>query len=158
MTAAGNAEVPELEAKAGGPGSLSVMLGADFGYVVYGSGLFTSEKVIAEKNNRVQRFVNAYMQAFADVIKNPEEAADIIIKANPEYGSKKDVLVKQILADVKYTFFSDETKRNGIGWMTPDTWQKTVKTLADQGAMKGTIDASKAFTDKYLAAANPLKQ
>ena len=87
-----DAEVPELEAKAGGPGSLSIMQGSDFGYVVYGSGLFTSEKMIAEHSDFVQRFVNAYMQAFADVVKNPEEAADIIIKDNPEYAQKKDVL------------------------------------------------------------------
>jgi NitT/TauT family transport system substrate-binding protein len=153
-----DAEVPELEAKAGGPGSLSIMLGSDFGYVVYGSGVFTSEKMIAEKSDLVQRFVNAYTQAFADVIKNPGEAADIIIKANPEYAPKKDVLVKQIEADVKYTFFSDETKKNGIGSMNPDTWQKTVKLLVDQGGMKGNIDAAKAFTDKYVAAAKPLKQ
>jgi NitT/TauT family transport system substrate-binding protein len=153
-----DAEVPELEAKAGGPGSLSYLQGSDFGYVVYGSGLFTSEKMIAEKSDLVQRFVNAYMQAFADVIKNPSEAADIIIKANPEYGPKKDVLVKQIEADIKYTFFSEDTKKNGLGWMKQDTWEKTVKILVDQGAMKGTIDASKAFTDKYLAKANALKQ
>ena len=115
-----DAEVPELEAKAGGPGSLSIMQGSDFGYTVYGSGLFTSEKMIAERSDVVQRFVNAYMQAFADVIKSPEEAADIIIKANPEYGPKKDVLVKQIEADIKSTFFSADTKTNGIGWMTKD--------------------------------------
>ena len=87
-----DAEVPELEAKAGGPGSLSIMQGSDFGYSVYGSGLFTSEKMIAEHSDVVQRFVNAYMQAFADVVESPEEAADIIIKDNPEYASKKDVL------------------------------------------------------------------
>src|SRR6478736_3896407 len=129
-----DAEVPELEAKAGGPGSLSILLGSDFGYAVYGSGVFTSEKMIAEKSDLVQRFVNAYLQAFADVIKSPEEAADIIIKANPQYAAKKDVLVKQIQADVKYTFFNDETKTKGIGWMNSDTWQKTVKLLVDQGA------------------------
>jgi NitT/TauT family transport system substrate-binding protein len=153
-----DAEVPELEAKAGGPGSLSIMQGSDFGYVVYGSGLFTSEKMIAEKSDLVQRFVNAYMQAFADVIKNPEEAADIIIKANPEYAAKKDVLVKQIEADNKYTFFSNETKTNGIGWMNKETWEKTVKILVDQGPMKSAIDADKAFTAKYLGPANPLKR
>lgn len=64
-----DAEVPELEAKAGGPGSLSIMQGSDFGYTVYGSGLFTSQKMIAEHSDVVQRFVNAYMQAFADVAK-----------------------------------------------------------------------------------------
>lgn len=153
-----DAEVPELEAKAGGPGSLSILQGSDFGYVVYGSGLFTSEKMIAEHGDVVQRFVNAYMQAFADVIKNPDEAADIIIKDNPEYAQKKDVLVGQLQADVKRTFFSADTRANGIGWMTAATWQKTVDTLVEQGAMKQRIDAAQAFTDKYLAAAKPLKQ
>ena len=153
-----DAEVPELEAKAGGPGSLSILQGSDFGYVVYGSGLFTSEKVIAEHSDVVQRFVNAYMQAFADVIKNPEEAADLTIKENPEYAQKKDVLVGQIEADLKRTFFSPDTKANGIGWMTAATWQKTVDTLVDQGAMKQRIDVAPAFNVKYLTAANPLKQ
>jgi len=104
-----DAEVPELEAKAGGPGSLSIMQGSNFGYTVYGSGLFTSEKMIAEKSDVVQRFVNVYLQAFADVIESPEEAADIVVEANPEYASKKDVLVKQIEADIKATFFSADT-------------------------------------------------
>ncbi len=54
-----DAEVPELEAKAGGPGSLAILQGSDYGYVVYGSGLFTSEKMIAERADVVQRFVTA---------------------------------------------------------------------------------------------------
>jgi NitT/TauT family transport system substrate-binding protein len=153
-----DAEVPELEAKAGGPGSLSIMQGSDFGYTVYGSGLFTSEKVIAERGDLVQRFVNAYMQAFADVIQNPQEAADIIVRANPEYAPKKDVLVQQIQADIKSTFFSPDTKANGIGWMTKTNWERTTKILVDQGAMKKNIDVSAAFTDKFLSGANPLKR
>jgi len=153
-----DAEVPELEAKAGGPGSLSIMQGSDFGYTVYGSGLFTSEKMIAEKSDLVQRFVNAYMQAFADVVNNPQEAAEIIVKANPEYASKKDVLVKQIEADVKATFFSPDTKANGLGWMTAEKWQQTTKILLDQGAMKQAIKVDAAFTDKFITAAKPLKR
>jgi NitT/TauT family transport system substrate-binding protein len=153
-----DAEVPELEAKAGGSGSLSIMQGSDFGYTVYGSGLFTSEKMIAERADLVQRFVNAYMQAFADVIKSPQEAADIIVEANPEYAAKKDVLVKQIEADVKGTFFSGDTKTNGIGWMTKEKWEKTTKILVDQGAMKKAINVDAAFSDKFLSGAKPLKQ
>src|SRR5271155_232278 len=95
-----DAEVPELEAKAGGPGSLSILQGSDYGYVVYGSGLFTSDKGIAEHGDVVQRFVDAYTQAFADVIKNPEEAVDLTIKENPEYAQKKDVLMAQLQADI----------------------------------------------------------
>jgi NitT/TauT family transport system substrate-binding protein len=68
------------------------------------------------------------------------------------------VLIAQIDADVKHTFFSSDTLAHGIGSMNKDTWQKTVKTLVEQGAMKQTIDASKAFAYKYLAAASPVKQ
>jgi len=153
-----DAEVPELEAKAGGPGSLSILQGSDFGYAVYGSGLFTSEKMIAEKSEIVQRFVNAYMQAFADVIASPTEAADIIIEANPEYGPKKDVLVQQIEADIKSTFFSPQTKTHGIGWMTKEAWASTTKILLEQGVMKQAINVEAAFSDKFLSAANALKR
>jgi NitT/TauT family transport system substrate-binding protein len=153
-----DAEVPELEAKAGGPGSLSIMQGSDFGYSVYGSGLFTSENMIAEKSDVVQRFVKAYTQAFADVAKNPKEAADIVVEMNPEYAEKKDVLVKQIEADIKGTFFSADTKAHGLGWMTKDGWSNTTKILLDQGAMPKPIDVDAAFTDKYLSAADALKQ
>jgi NitT/TauT family transport system substrate-binding protein len=153
-----DAEVPELEAKAGGPGSLSILQGSDFGYNVYGSGLFTSEKMIADHSDLVQRFVNAYAEAFADVVNNPDEAADLTIKENPEYAQKKDVLAAQLAADIKHTFFSPDTKAHGIGWMTEDVWQKTVKKLVDQNAMKQTIDATKAFNNQYISAANTLKQ
>lgn len=152
-----DAEVPELEAKAGGPGSLSIMQGSKFGYVVYGSGLFTSEKMIAQHSDVVQRFVNAYWQAFNDVIKNPEEAADLIIKDSPDYAKKRDVLLAQIKADIKYTFDSPDTKANGLGAMNLATWQKTISTLLEQGAMKRPTDAAKAFTNKYQAAARLAK-
>jgi NitT/TauT family transport system substrate-binding protein len=152
-----DAEVPELEAKAGGPGSLSIMQGSKFGYVVYGSGLFTSEKMIAEHSDVVQRFVNAYLQAFGDVMKNPEEAADLIVKENPDYAEKKDVLLEQIKADVSHTFTGPDTKVNGLGAMNLDTWTKTISTLLDQSAMKQPTNAAKVFTDKYQTAANPAK-
>ena len=56
------------------------------------------------------------------------------------------------------TFFSPDTKTNGLGWMTKDGWAKTTKILLDQGAMKTAIDLDAAFNDKYLAGANALKQ
>jgi NitT/TauT family transport system substrate-binding protein len=153
-----DAEVPELEAKAGGPGSLAIMQGSDFGYAVYGSGLFTSEKVIAEKGDVVQRFVNAYMQAFADVVASPSEAADIIIEANPEYKPRKDVLVKQIEADVRATFFSPDTKQHGIGWMTKEAWASTAKILLEQGVLKQAVNVDAVFNNKFLSNANALKR
>lgn len=145
-----DAEVPELEAKAGGPGSLSILLGADYGYKVYGSGLFTSEAMIKDKPDVVGRFVKAYTKAFDYVVAHPEEAAEITAKAAPGYEGKKDVLLAQIKADIGSTFSSADTKTNGLGWMTKERWGDTLKTLSDQGALKTTPAVDQVFTTQFL--------
>ena len=145
-----DAEVPELEAKAGGAGSLSILLGADYGWTVYGSGLFASEKMIAEKPDLVARFVKSYTQAFDYVVAHPDEAAEITAKAAPGYAEKKDVLLAQIKADIASTFSSDETKAHGLGWMTKTQWEQTLKILSDQGVLKSVPAVDAVFTDKFL--------
>ncbi|MBX6323742.1 MAG: ABC transporter substrate-binding protein [Rhodospirillaceae bacterium] len=153
-----DAEVPELEAKAGGPGSLSILQGSDYGYDAYGSGLFTSEAVIKDHADLVQRFVNAYMQAFADVAADPEGAADIVAKALPEYAGKRDVLEAQLKADIAATFFNDDTKAHGLGWMTAEHWQRTMDTLIQQGALKARLPVDQAFDNRFVEAAQPPKR
>ena len=145
-----DAEVPELEAKAGGPGSLSIMLGADHGWHAYGSGLFTSDKLIADKPDLVGRFVAAYREAFEFVEAHPDEAAEITAKAAPGYAEKKDVLLAQLKADIASTFTSDDTKAHGLGWMTQGQWAETLKTLSDQGVLKSVPAVESVFTDKFL--------
>ena len=145
-----DAEVPELEAKAGGPGSLSIMMGSDFGWKAYGSGLFTSQAMVDGKADVVARFVKAYRAAFDYVVEHPEEAAEITAKAVPGYADKKEVLLAQLKADIASTFTSQDTKQNGLGWMTETQWNATVKTLAEQGVLKKQVSADKLYTDQFL--------
>jgi len=154
-----DAEVPELEAKAGGPGSLSILLGASAGYVAYGSGLFTSEKMIAEHPDLVRRFVAAYVKAFGATVQNPQDAVEVTVAANPEYKGKDDVLLAQLRADLADTFFSADTKTNGIGWIDPGRWMATANMLHDFGGGLADIATAKGgFDSQFLAAAAPLKQ
>jgi NitT/TauT family transport system substrate-binding protein len=148
-----DAEVPELEAKAGGKGSLSILQGADYGWNVLGSGVFTSEKMIKEKPDLVQRFTKAYMAAFKDTIAHPKEAVDITAKANPEYADKKDVLLAQLETDIKSTFTNADSKAHGLGWMSKDRWQQTLDVLTDQGVLKTPVKAEELYTDKFVDAA-----
>jgi NitT/TauT family transport system substrate-binding protein len=145
-----DAEVPELEAKAGGKGSLSILLGADYGWKVLGSGLFTSAKMIAEKPDLVRRFTTAYLEAFKDVVAHPKEAVDITVKANPEYQDKADVLTDQLDADIKSTFTNADTKAHGLGWMSPEAWKQTISVLTDQGVLKTPVALDTVYTDKFL--------
>lgn len=153
-----DAEVPELEAKAGGPGSLSILQGSDYGFRAYGSGVFTSEKMIRDNPDLVQRFVRAYLAAFADAVADPSAAVDAIVAANPEYKAKRDVLLAQLQADIHDTFFSAATKTDGIGSFTAEQWDQTTQTLASQGELKDTSTAKGGFDQKFVAAANPLRR
>jgi len=153
-----NAEVPELEDKTGGPGSLSIIQGADFGYNAYGSGVFTSDKMIAEKPELVQRFMKAYMEAFKFVVENPKEAVDIIIKLNPEFEPKREILTKQLDANLTRSFFGDDTKTLGLGVITPAHWKTTAETLMAQDVLPKTFDSSAGFNAKFQAAASPFKR
>jgi NitT/TauT family transport system substrate-binding protein len=145
-----DAEVPELEAKAGGKGALSIMLGADYGYAVYGSGVFTSEKIVKEKPDLAKRFMAAYLKAFQDVIADPKAAAAIVAKAVPEYAGKQEVLTEQLEADIAATFNSDDTKTGGLGTMTEAKWQATLDTLQQQGVLKGAVATKDVYTDAFL--------
>ncbi len=153
-----DAEVPELEAKTGGPGTLSILQGADYGYNAYGSGVFTSEKMIADKPDLVQRFVTAYLQAFADVIADPKGAIAVVVKANPEYKDKVDMLAEQLQSDIDHTFFNATSKELGIGVITAKQWGETLETLQSQGGLPKDASATAGYTDRFAKAAGPLRK
>lgn len=148
-----DAEVPELQAKAGGEGSLSILHGAENGYDVYGSGMFTSQKMIDADPELVQRFTNAYLKAFQYVIDNPAEAAKITAESAPELADKVEVFTEQIQADIDFTFESDTTKANGLGAMDAAKWQETIDVLADQKVIEKAPEAATVFDNSFVEAA-----
>jgi NitT/TauT family transport system substrate-binding protein len=153
-----DAEVPLLEEKTGGPGSLSILQAADHGLSVYGSGVFASDKMIASNPQLVQRFVNAYMEAFAYVIAHPDEAVAMIVKANPEYKGQEKILAEQLDADFKHTMYSPETAANGIGWVDAKRWGEMFDILQKEGSIESNAKPSGGFDMKFLTAARPLRK
>ncbi|MGP3967269.1 ABC transporter substrate-binding protein [Streptomyces sp. 6N223] len=142
-----DAEVPTLEDAAGGEGSLDVLLGSDHGYEVYGSGLFTTDDLIANDPDLVQRFTDAYLRAFQYVIDHPAETATLLSETSPELADSADLFERQLQADIDHTFTSDLTEEQGIGAMDEAMWQSTIDTLAEQGALRGGPPAASDVYD-----------
>lgn len=145
-----DAELPELEAKAGGPGSLNLLLGSKYGVTAYGSGLITSEAMIKQKPDLVSRFAKAYLLAFQYTIQHPDEAADAIIAKHPEYATRRDVLISQLKQDIDNTFTSNATRDHGLGYMPSAVSEATVKMLVDQKMISGPIAAASAFDNSFI--------
>jgi len=130
-----DAEIPELEARAGGAGSLEIVPGADHGYDLLGSGLVAGEALVRTRGELARRFTRAYLRAFRDVLANPREAVAIMVKHRPDVADKRDVLLRQLDADVRGSFTSADTRAHGLGWNPPGRWQVTWGTLVRLGVL-----------------------
>lgn len=148
-----DAEIPILEEKAGGEGSLSILLGSDWGYDAYGTGVFTSQKMIDENPELVQRFMNAYTNAFEHVLENPEEAAEILAGTAPEFADNVDLYTAQLEIDIAESFVSDDTETYGLGWMTETKWEDTIGILADQKVIETIPATEDVFDTTFVEAA-----
>ena len=97
-------------------------------------------------------------EGYADVIQDPGAAADSLIRNNPEYKGKKEMLVAQLQADLDYTFFSAHTREHGLGWIDPAQWRATATLYKEQGALAASFDDSKGFDTRFLQQAGPVKR
>lgn len=131
-----DAEITILEEHAGGEGSLSVLLGADWGYEAYGTGVFASDEMVESNPDLVQRFMNAYAEALAYVADNPREAAEILAASAPDRADLVDLYERQITVDVEETFASEQADANGLGTMSEDTWAAMIALLSEQGVIE----------------------
>jgi NitT/TauT family transport system substrate-binding protein len=139
-----DAEIPILKAKA----KIHIMQGAKYGYDGYGSGVLAADEVIQKKPDLVRRFTKAYIQGFVALIKNPDEAVDILAKYQKK--APKKVWRAQLQADIDSSFMNDITKKNGLGWQTHDRWKATQQILVDQDIIKKPVAVDKLYTNIFL--------
>jgi NitT/TauT family transport system substrate-binding protein len=148
-----DAEVPELKAKAQDLGELSILHGTDVGYDVFGSGMYTSERMINDHPDVVQGFTSAYLEAFQWVIDNPEEAAAMVAASTELTVDKAPIFLEQLQADLDFTFTDETTEANGLGYMDPAKWAKTKDVLASQGLLATDVPVESIFNGSFQAAA-----
>ena len=117
---------------------------SDYGIETYQNVLVTTEKMVSEQPDVVQRVVNAVVQGSQDIISNPNQAVDYVVA----YGKdlKKDDQSVHLAAMLPLLNPSG-TK---LGMMDDQTWQATYQILTDQKALAKPIDVSKAYTLTFL--------
>lgn len=156
ITCYNDAELPiiESEAKKRNLGPISVVQGADYGYDVLGSGLVTSRKMIQDKPDLVKRFVKGYMESFNWVMAHPAQAAQIVANSSETTKADAPVFQAQLQADIQHTFTSPVTKSQGLGYMSPQSWNSTVQTLTKQKVIAKAPTVSSLYDNTFVKAAD----
>jgi NitT/TauT family transport system substrate-binding protein len=139
---------PFLIEKAGG--KPQVFLIANEGYATYASVIETSRKMVEEKPDLVQRFVNASIEGwYSYLYGDPSPANALIKKDNPE--ETDELLAYAIMKIREYGVVdSGDSVKLGIGAMTDDRWKDFHGVMSQQGVYAADLDVKKAYTLQFV--------
>jgi NitT/TauT family transport system substrate-binding protein len=127
-----------------------VFLLADAGYASYGSIIETSRKLVDEKPDLVQRFVNASIEGWYSYLYDDPTPGNALIKRdNPE---QTDDLLAYAIAKIKTNGIVDsgDSITQGIGAMTEARWKEFFDVMAQQRLYPADLDWKKAYTARFV--------
>jgi NitT/TauT family transport system substrate-binding protein len=139
-------EVPTFAAKAKEAGKIWRDIPyADYGFDLYSSGLLVREDLIASQPNRVKRFVESTLKAWAWSIENPNEALAIFLKHNPAVDPAQGrehfrIAIRHLMTDT--------AKREGIGYIDPAKMKRTVEFVSDYLNAQG-VSPEDVYTNQF---------
>jgi len=127
-----------------------VHLVADYGYSSYAAIIQTSQKLVAEKPDLVQRFVNASIEGwYSYTYGDPAPGNALIKKDNPEMTDELIAYGRTKLRDHGVIDSGDSTTL-GIGAMTEARWKDFFEIMSAQGLYPATMDWKKGFTTQFV--------
>jgi len=127
-----------------------VHLLADAGYSSYATTIETSWKLVNDKPEVVQRFVNATIEGwYSYLYGDPSPAHGLIKKDNPEMTD--DQIAYSVSAIKRYGLVdSGDAEKLGIGAMSSARWKDFHATMVDAGLYPADLDLTRAYTLKFV--------
>jgi NitT/TauT family transport system substrate-binding protein len=125
---------------------ITIYNASDYGAALISDGLATTEKMIRERPDIVQKMVNGTIRGWQWGIYNGEEAAKIVLKFNPGLEYQKQVYQVE---ETSKLVASRKALTEGLGYMDMKDWEVSQKGLLGVKAIDNKIDLSKAYTLKF---------
>lgn len=122
----------------------SFMLMSDYGIETYTAMIFTTETMVKNRPQDVQRFVQAVVQGLQDEVANPDQAIDYTL----QYGKdlQRDAQVSRLQASIPLI----HPAQSQIGLMNADVWDITQKMLLDENVLSKPIDLAAAYDLSFV--------
>jgi ABC-type nitrate/sulfonate/bicarbonate transport system substrate-binding protein len=104
----------------------------------------TSEKLIADEPELVKSFITAVAKGYQYSIDNPDQAADVLIAAEPDLNAELVKSSQQWLSPR----YQDDAPRWGEQKLS--VWEGYAGWMYSNGLLNGELDAEQAFTNEFL--------
>ena len=127
-----------------------VLLLADAGFKGYGSLITTSNKLISERPDLVQRFLDASFEGWASYLDGDPAPANALIKReNPEMTDGLLAFGRTMLIERHIVQAPGET----MGTMTAARWEEFFRSVQATAGYPATMDWQRAYTLQFVKAA-----
>lgn len=118
----------------------------DLGWKVYGSGIITTDDLLKRDPKLVADFMSATMDGYRWTIENPEQALEIVVKANPE--------VDRAAAQLSILFIIDglltkAARDHGLGYMDPERMAFQIDLMSKMTNVPPP-KAEEVYTNKFI--------
>lgn len=106
--------------------------------------IITSEKMLKENPELAQKFMRACSKGYQFAIENPEEAAELLLKNEPDLDRNL------VMASQKYLANEYQSDASRWGEMKEEVWENYANFMYENKLIDKNIDPDKAFTNQYL--------
>ena len=113
------------------------------------TGLVTSETLIDENPDVVEKFVRATYQGYAFVLENPEEATRIVLEHYPILDPE---VTRQQINELSGLITGTETAT--LGWLEEDKVARTLKLVSEAYELEASLSPLELYTTEFFAIAN----
>jgi NitT/TauT family transport system substrate-binding protein len=123
---------------------------AEYGFENYQTTINTSVKLVNEKPDLMQRFINASIEGWYGYLNGDPKAANALIQRdNPDMA--EDKILMSIAQMKQYGIVdSGDSKQLGVMCMTDARWKSFYDAMAAAGAVRPGLDISRAYTLKFV--------
>ena len=106
--------------------------------------MIASDDYLEKNPETTRKFLKALSRGYEYAIKNPEEAADLLLIQNPE--------IERDLAIASQKYLAKEYQGNAEKWgmMDTDIWKNYGNWMYDQGLLENKLSVNEAFTNEFL--------
>ncbi len=129
-----------------------VLLIADAGFSAYQTTIATSRRLVSEKKDVVQRFVDATLEGWAQYLGGGPaiEAANAMIKqANPEQTDERIAYAIRVMNE-RGIVMSGDALRDGIGAMSGARWQSFYDSMVAVEVLPAGLDVGRTHTLAFV--------
>ncbi|MCP3419090.1 ABC transporter substrate-binding protein [Bradyrhizobium brasilense] len=127
---------------------LAVLRFADYGCEAYGFAVIVSPRLAAAKPDAVKGFVRAAIGGTNLAIKDPAGAAGEV--ASRMDGGSRDLELERLNAIIRDNILTSEVKRDGIGGIETERFERSVDQLAEDFKFQKRPHAADIFDEAFL--------